>query len=1284
VKIFLTYCVFLLSFLGFGQEVWMYPNRGQWQENIKYSIDLQLGKMYIENKGMTFFLTDIMQHDHDHAHSNDGTVRYHAIHQFLVNAEVPDEILEFGYAPHLHHYILGNNASKWKSDVRGVKMLDLKSIYPGINQQYESKNGQLHYHFDVSPDANPQQIKFRIEGATQMRLDPDGSLVLAHRFGEIRQSAPVAWNELENGTRSYKSCRFKIVGNEVSFDFPEGYDAQERLIIDPSLTFSTFSGATSDNWGFTATPDVNGNLFGGGIVFGSGYPTTPGAYDVSFGGGTGSFPMDVTISKYNTTGTSLMYSTFIGGSGNETPHSIVAAPNGELYIYGVTSSSNFPMAGTPYDNSFNGGPSVTENSLNFNGSDIFIARLSAAGNALLSSTYVGGSGTDGLNISTLNYNYGDQFRGEIILDNQQNVYVASTTVSGNFPTTNATQGTLMGSQDAVIFKLNPNLSTMLWSTFFGGTGVETGNSVTISNDGTVYVAGGTSSTNLPVTGGHGTTFSGGISDGYVLRINGNSGAFLSGSYIGSNRYDQAYFVQTDPDNFVYVYGQTATPFPISPGRYGTNNSGQFIRKYTSNLINVVWTTSIGAGTGNPEISPTAFLVSDCYDIYIAGWGGQLNAGGQASFSSTNGFQITADAFQTVTNGSNFYVAVLAPDAAQLKYASFMGGMTSSSNHVDGGTSRFDKAGRIYHAVCGACGGNPTGFTSTPGSWSPTNPSNNCNMATFKFELNTIDAVLPQPQNGCAPFTVQFQNNSTNGNAYLWDFGDGNTSTAQYPTHTYTNPGNYSVRLRVSDSFGCFTPDSAFVTIRVGGFTPGANQNVGAVCSGESVQLSASGGTTYLWSPAEFLSNPNIANPIATVTTTTTFNVTVTDSCGTTTLPVIVPVFTNSMDISPDTSICLGNSVSLYANTSGNVTWTPPVYLDNPSSPTPTSTPESTITYLAISTTDQGCTVSDSVRISVYFDLPNTNLPDSTEMCRGSQVGLLAYGGSAYQWYPEEFMNNSNQALVVVYPPDDKWYFVDVTNACGTVTDSIFVDVTQANILAGNDTTICSGETANLWASGASYYLWHPMNSVVSQTPTAVRVKPSTSTTYMVEGVDEIGCRDTAYVEVVVIPQPSLSVTPTIYAFYDDEVQLEAITNTSGNFVWTPSEGLSCVNCPNPIATPNQNTTYYVYFIDNNGCRNSSYISIKYDVVIYVPNTFIPNGDGVNDYFRVYGGNILDMECFIYNRWGELIKVLRSKDEFWDGTYKGNKCQDGTYVWKLVYQDFAKTKHVLTGHVNLLR
>ena len=121
------------------------------------------------------------------------------------------------------------------------------------------------------------------------------------------------------------------------------------------------------------------------------------------------------------------YATYVGGSGNETPHSIVCADNGELFIYGITSSIDFPMAGSPFDNSFNGGPFHSENSLSFDGTDIYIARLSADGSSLLSSTYIGGTDTDGLNVGNLHYNYGDQFRGEITLDGTGNVYVSSTT-----------------------------------------------------------------------------------------------------------------------------------------------------------------------------------------------------------------------------------------------------------------------------------------------------------------------------------------------------------------------------------------------------------------------------------------------------------------------------------------------------------------------------------------------------------------------------------------------------------------------------------------------------------------------------------------------------------------------------------------------------------------------------------------------------------------------------------------------------------------------------------------
>ena len=1267
----------------------MTPNRGQWDDRIQYSLDLNLGKLYLEKSGMTYFLTDALAHhhteQHDHQLDKNG-ISYHSIKQVFVNANSNCSKIENNPSPHYKNYILGSNKNNWKSSIYSFSEVTYSDFYPNVDLFYSTVKNQLSYNFKVLPNGNPENIKFKLQGAEEISLDKYGNLHIKHRFGEVIHSKPVAWTIANEGGPKHKiACSFIVESDEVGFLLPNGYKEDEILIIDPSLTFSTFTGSTADNWGFTATPDINGNLFGGGIVFGTGYPLSTGAYDVSFNSGTGTFPMDVGITKYTANGSNILYSTYLGGSGNETPHSIVSAPNGELYIYGVTSSSNFPMAGTPYDNTHNGGPYELENSLEFNGADIYVARLSSNGTSLLSSTFIGGSNTDGLNTSILHYNYGDQFRGEITLDQNNNVYISSTTNSSNFPTLNAAQSTLNGTQDAVIFKLNPTLSSLSWSTYFGGIGDETGNSITVSNSGSVYVAGGTTSFSIPVTSGQDLSFNGGISDGYTLRLNSSSGSFLSGTYMGNNEYDQTYFVRTDPVGSVYVYGQTESSWTISSGCYGVPNSGQFIRKYTSDLLNINWTTMIGAASGHVEISPTAFLVSDCYDIYLAGWGGILNHNGQATYSTSSGFPITFDAYQPSTTGNNFYIAVLDQDASLLKYGTFMGGTASSYNHVDGGTSRFDKSGRIYHAVCGACGGNDYGFTSTPGSWSPTNNSSNCNMATFKFELSTIQAAAAQPAPLiCIPQSVYFQNNSTNGNAYIWSFGDGNTSTEFEPIYQYTTPGIYDVTLVVLDTNGCFSSDSVTISVTIGAFDGGVIAPSSPICPGDSYQFEAYGGANYSWSPAQFLNNASIFNPVATITQTTTFNVTISDSCGSVTVPVTLEVYDNTISISPDTTICIGNSVPIEVNANGTVIWTPPLYLNNPSSFTPISTPDESVTYTANVINEFGCENQAQVTIGVFYNPPIAVLEDTIGMCNGGTIGLVVSGGDSYIWESSPYLNSNQGNLVIANPPTENWFYVTVTNACGSTEDSILVQVVNAEIQAGNDTIICPQETAFLWATGASYYEWNPSNTIVGSSANVVEVRPNQTTNYQVVGTDQNGCKDTAFVLVQLFPYPSIFVTPDVYAFYGDEIQLEAISHVPGTFTWYPTEFLSCSNCSNPTANPNQDITYFVDFTDINGCSSTAWVNINYNAVVYVPNAFIPDANGINDVFQVYGGNIKEMECLIFNRWGELICTLRSTSDFWDGTYRGKQCQDGTYTWKLTYLDFLDDKYQLTGHVNLLR
>ena len=1281
--------LFFSAFWVKAQDSWMTPNKGQWDERIAFNIDLSQGKLYIEKNALTYCLSNATEH-HDHdkkAHDSDDKQLIHAIKQTFIGSNPLSTITSFDPSKHYSNYFVGKDSTKWKSNIPSYSNLRFEDFYPQIDLIYSTKLGQLSYNFEISREANPKLIQFSLDGSDYFRINEKGALVIGHSFGEITHSAPKAWEIDENGTKKMIDVSFNIDKEVISFVFPNGYDSTKSLYIDPSLTFSTFSGSTIDNWGFTATPDLAGNLFGGGIVFGVGYPLTLGAYDASFNSGTGSFPMDIGITKFNATGNALIYSTYLGGSGNETPHSLVASSNGDLYLYGVTSSTNFPMAGSPYDNTFNGGSYVSENSLEFNGTDIFVARLSANGTSLLASTYIGGSGTDGLNINSLQYNYGDQFRGEIILDNSGNVYVSSTSESANFPSTIA-NNTLLGSQDAVIFRLNATLNNLAWSRFFGGTGLETGNSIDIGSNGSLYVAGGTSSGSLPMSIGNDLTFNGGMSDGYVLRLNGVTGAISSGSYMGLNEYDQAYFVRVDVLNNIYVYGQTESPWAVTPGCYSIPNSGQFLRKYNTDLTTIAWTTMIGAGSGHVEISPTAFLVSDCFDIYIAGWGGVLNANlsvSQAQFSSSNNFQCTPNGYQTFTNGSNFYLAVLSQDAATIKYATFMGGMTSSSNHVDGGTSRFDKSGRIYHAVCGACGGNNFGFTSTPGSWSPQNASTNCNLACFKFELSAIDAIISQPAPLiCIPQPVVFNNLSQNGNTYEWNFGDGTTSNLVQPSHLYTSAGTYIVQLIVSDSIECYTPDTAYVTVTIGDFQGGVTLPSSPICPGESYQLDAFGGSTYSWSPSNVLNNPNIANPIATITTNTLFTVIISDSCGSDTLQVTLAIFSNSLSISNDTSVCIGQSVPLFANGNGNVVWSPPLYLNNSTILNPISTPDTSITYVASFTSLDGCLLTDTVNINVFFTPPNSNLIDSLQLCQGTGTSITVAGGISYFWYPNNNINPTNTSTVFINPTASQYYYCEVTNACGTITDSVYINLVSASIAAGNDTVICPGEEAYLWANGAVSYQWLPAAYVIAANGNNAIVLPTQSTQFLVIGTDQNGCKDSAYVEVVLHPQPFVQINPTVQAFYGDLIQLSALANQSGFYTWSPPEYLSCINCANPIANPDMNMTYYVSFVDENGCEATNLVTITYEAVIYVPNTFIPDGNGTNDVFGVFGGNISSMELVIFNRWGELIHTLNSTAEFWDGTFKGKACQDGTYTWRLIYSDMQFKKYELLGHVNLLR
>jgi gliding motility-associated-like protein len=1280
--------IFLLfSFLSFGQDnqVWMTPNHGQWEDLINYKVNIVGGDMFIENQGFTYLFdnrSEFHEHHHEKSDHNELTYRSHVIKTHFLGSNKITKKTEANFAEFYYNYFIDKNPSKWKSNIHPCSKISYAQLYDGIDFEMIAGLSSLKYSFIVQANSDPLKIQYEIKGTKNIFIDKSGNLIIKHQFGEITESKPVAWNLDEEGRKNQVHVRFKLKNQILSYEFPEGYNSHQVLVIDPNITFSSYSGSTSDNWGSTAAPDPSTNLFAAGVVFGPGYPTTAGVFDNSFNHSSMNDVsiFDVALSKFNASGSAFLYSTYIGGSnGNEIPMSLVSDNDGNLYMLGTTSSGLFPTTSNAVQTQFNGGMSVnTDEGLNFTaGTDFFILKLNETGSSLLGSTFFGGSNNDGINLGGTDKNYGDSFRGDITLDDAGNVYIAGTTNSSNFPRVNASQQVYGGVQDAVFAKFNTNLTTVLWSTYYGGSNYDAGYSIQVNDLGEVYACGGTLSSNLQTPGGNSTSLNGDV-DGFIVRMNGNNSSIINATYVGTNLYDQTYFVQIDDENSIYVYGQTSGPMTITPGLFGIPTAGQFIRKYSSNLNQVTWTTKIGGPNNNNfAISPTAFLVSDCKEIYIAGWGGNIL---QTSISN---FPVTSDAFMNNVGGDGFYIAVLTPNAAALEYATFIGG--PSRDHVDGGTSRFDKSGRIYHAVCSACQGNDNGFVSTPGVIGPTNNSPNCNLAAFKFELNAIEALVTDPNYViCIPDPIQFFSNSINGEVFVWDFGDGNTSNQINPTHLYQTEGVFTVKLTVYDSLFCKVPDSTSFEIEVGSFAPGFIDPVSTICKGSTINLTAGGGSFYSWFPVNYFTNPSLNNQSVILNQTTELSVIIGDVCGSDTFSVVVNVFPDQISVSEEQSICIGGSVPVSVSGAISQIWSPNNNINNNTLAQAIVSPTSTMYYIVEATTINNCSFKDSVLIDVQTDVPQPQIEDTLRMCNGSFVEILASGGVNYTWYPNLFLNTTTGNIVISTTPNDMYYYCDFSNSCGTLTDSVYVDVIIPRLTAYGDTIICYGDTTRLIAQGAVDYYWYPSSNLTDRTNDTVYVFPQQSMNYIVTGTDEFGCVDKDTVVVRLHPRNQVELGSFIRAKMGDIIQLNAQTDVEGVFNWYPNYYISCDTCQNPTVYPNFNTQYRVYFMDKNGCVTTDFIDIIYDGILYIPNTFTPDNNKFNQIFKMYGEGIDDIHMTIFDRWGEIIRELNGMDDYWDGTYKGLQCQDGTYTWKLYYRDSNGNDVVKTGHVNLLR
>ena len=900
-------------------------NKGQWQSSILFKADIPSGALFLERNAFVYHFFDNSVLDKMHKgklkNVNEAIFKYHAFKLKFEGCNATPEAIGENKLEEYYNYFLGNDPKAWASNVATFTKINYNELYNGISLDIYAKGNQLKYDFVVEPNANARQIKLQYEGADKVYLDC-GHLVVQTSIATLREKPPLAY-QIIGQKKMEVACEFALKNNQLSFNFPKGYNTAYQLVIDPELIFSTYSGSKADNFGYTATFDSEGFLYSGSSVFDVGYPVTMGAFQTNFIGGDSIYfnngrPItlgtDFAITKYDTTGTRRIYSTLIGGKGSELPHSIITNSDDELLILGTTGSGDFPLVNPIYSQFKKGTPVLFFNVGVFhaNGTDMFICKLNTTGSQLLQSTYMGGNKNDGLNnlpentnsnfvnfynpLAPLTYNYADEFRGEIDVDNQGNVYISSCTNSSDFPTTaNSFQPAFGGGGlDGCVVKFNSDVSQVIWSSYLGGVGSDALYSIDFDSINNVYVAGGTTSNNLPIQL---TSIqrqpNRGRADGYVARIKSDGSIINASTYWGNISYDQIYFVELDYKSNVYVYGQAedAGNYFIRNAQYNILNGGQFISKFSPNLTQVTWSTSFGTPDGKPNISPTAFLVDLCNKVYLSGWGGETNVSIKASNGTatpirtnnaiyTTGLPITADAQQKSTDGSDFYLMVLEDDASKLVYGTFFGG-SDSDEHVDGGTSRFDRKGKIYQSVCAGCGGNSDfPIQPNPGAVSSTNNSDNCNNAVFKFNFKLPIVVSDFKSSGCNP--IAFANNSLIQKAtnFLWKFGDGKTATDRSPTHTYAKSGNYKVTLILRDQQTCNLVDSISKMVYVSPLYDGvsATANPSTIFKKLTTTLSAFPNTGYLyqWTPSEVLSNPTSANTVARPLDTTIFQVEITD------------------------------------------------------------------------------------------------------------------------------------------------------------------------------------------------------------------------------------------------------------------------------------------------------------------------------------------------------------------------------------------------------------------------
>jgi hypothetical protein len=641
--------------------------------------------------------------------------------------------------PSRSNYFVGA-LQNWHSDVPNYARVRYAAVYPGVDAVFYGNQRQLEYDFDVAPNADPSQIGLRVTGADKLSINPDGSLKIDGDGRVVTFHAPVAFQTV-NGVRREVASRYVLKGcDEIRFAIGD-YDRTQPLIIDPTLVYSSFLGGSNYESAYGVALDGSGNAYLTGFTQSADFPKTVGVFTTDH---PGAFAY-VFVSKVNASGSGLVYSTYFGGStGAQQGNAIAVDGNGNAYIGGVTSSSDFPATKGAVEPAHSNTYQVG-----------FVTKLNASGNALVYSTYVGvntsgGAGVNGIDVDGSGY-----------------AYITGGT-TGDFPVTSgAFQKNYAGNGDAFVAKLNNSGSAYDYASYLGGGYLDVGNAITVDGNGNAYVTGFAECNHFPSTSSaYQKDCDSSGQDVFVVKMNQGGSAMVYGTFLHA-RDGIGNAIALDVYENAYVTGSVGSGMPTTPGAFqatAPGNGDAFVAKINSAGTALAYATYLG---GNGDDLGYGIKVDLAGRAYVTG----------VTIASTN-FPVTSDAYQPhlqqgpnpIQATNNAFLTRFNAEGTALDYSTYFG-----SGYTDALALALDITNNVYFTGLTF----PNGIPVTPNAFDNTGKAQDAYITKFAF--GTATSCIPASAGAeiCSP-----AKNSTD------------ISPVQFTWGAKAQPGLYIAALRI--------------------------------------------------------------------------------------------------------------------------------------------------------------------------------------------------------------------------------------------------------------------------------------------------------------------------------------------------------------------------------------------------------------------------------------------------------------------------------------------------------